>query len=624
MLTEHMSGTLKPMRAVIVGGGRGCRAIIELTLGPLLTELPLEILKLADPDRHAPGMVFARQRGIMTTTDMHDALSTSGIDLVIELTGNDSVLKTIYQTVPRDIRVFDHTFAKVLVDLANAQRKQAQQLQEITQLQLDIERERLFLASIFDTMPELVAVLDKNGKLTRVNAEFSQFTSRAPKDAAGRTCTDLLARTELGPSSDQTTRVLDSVLESHHAQTFLWQSPAPNNTLWEITLTPIASMDGATEVILSTWHRITEQAVLQHKIRAAEDRFQSFMDSAHDWISIKDLEGRYVVVNKTAAESLHLTPEDFIGKTPAQILPPDLATTIQAHDQEVLEDDRYRSFSEIVTIDGRDQHFQTNRFPLKDYKGSTIGLCTIMRNVTSEQTLRNQLEQAGRLAAIGKLAAGVAHEINNPLTGILAYAEDLLDKAPQKSQQYDDLFVIIQETLRCRDIVKNLLDFSRQENPKFESIDPNAVALQSINLVQKIPHFRNITIRRHLCYNTPNIQGDPHQIEQVILNLMMNAAEAMSGKGTISIITRHDPRHGNVIITVEDDGPGIPENLKDKIFEPFFSTKGTNGLGLAVSWGIIEHHLGKIEIEMSASGGASFSLVFPILTERFSFDEEAT
>ncbi|MCP4580688.1 MAG: PAS domain-containing protein, partial [candidate division Zixibacteria bacterium] len=379
--------------------------------------------------------------------------------------------------------------------------------------------------------------------------------------------------------------------------------------------TPIKNAAGETEGILGTWHRITEQVILQRKIESAELQFKNFIDSAHDWISVKDLEGRYIIVNKANAESFNLQPEDFIGKKPEEIVPNDIADLIRSHDRSVIRDDSYHTYEETIPLQGRDHHFQTVRFPLKDYKGSTIGVSTIMRDVTSEVDLKDQLVQAGKLAAVGKLAAGVAHEINNPLTGVLAYAEDMVDELPDDNPHQEDLKVIIRETLRCRDIVRNLLDFARQETPKLERLDPNLIVDQSLSLVEKLPQFRNITLELNKFDEIPFIKGDPHQLQQVILNFLMNSAEAMKGKGIIKLTTEYLRRYDRCNIVVEDDGPGIPENLVDKIFEPFFSTKGTNGLGLAVSWGIIERHRGNIEVEMSDRGGALFRIVLPAFKE---------
>jgi two-component system NtrC family sensor kinase len=225
--------------------------------------------------------------------------------------------------------------------------------------------------------------------------------------------------------------------------------------------------------------------------------------------------------------------------------------------------------------------------------------------------LKEQLIQAGKLAAMGKLAAGVAHEINNPLTGILAYAEDMAEDFPDNDPRQKDLQVIIRETLRCRDIVRNLLDFARQEKPKLEKLIPNSVIEQSLSLIGKLPQFRNIAIEIALDEDIPFIQGDPRQLQQVILNFLMNSSEAMNGRGIIKMSTGYQRSTDTCYITVEDEGPGISEDKIDKIFEPFFSTKETSGLGLAVSWGIIDRHLGTIEVERSSKGGALFRIVLP-------------
>ncbi len=604
------------MKAVIVGGGKGCRAIIELALSGFLRELSLEILSVVDPDDSAPGMIYAREHGIKTSLDMKEALSIPGIKLIMELTGKDEVLENIYKMIPRGIKVFDHVFSRIFWDLANAQREQSRQLNEITELEQKIERERQFLQGLFDRIPDLVLVLDREKHIVKTNDSLSMFADISPDEAIGKTCQEIFADTQLKENCAQTVGLLDEVLGSGEARSLIWQSPSPHETFWELTLTPIKAASGQSEGILGTWHRITERVMLQRKIESAELQFKSFIDSAHDWISVKDLEGRYVIVNKIIAESFHLQPEDFIGKKPSEIVGEDIAGLITIHDEQVIRDDRYHQYEEIIPIDGRDHYFQTVRFPLKDYKGSIHGTCTIMRDVTGEKDLEDQLIQAGKLAAVGKLAAGVAHEINNPLTGILAYAEDMLDEIPGDDEHRDDLKVIIRETLRCRDIVKNLLNFARQETPRLENLDLNSIIDHSLALVHKLPQFQDIDLKVEKSKKSPLIKGDPRQLQQVVLNFLMNSAEAMKGKGIIKITSDYRHKKDKCLLIVEDTGPGIPENLKDKIFEPFFSTKGTNGLGLAVSWGIIERHKGVIEVEMSKSGGALFKIVLPALHEK--------
>jgi two-component system NtrC family sensor kinase len=432
-----------------------------------------------------------------------------------------------------------------------------------------------------------------------------------PGEAMGRTCMELFNGTEFEAHCVRDDEMLDETLK--HADSFnsIWITPPPNEAHWEVTRTPIVGADGNIEGILAIWHRITEQVLLRREIETAEERFRSFIDSAHDWISMKDLKGRYFIVNPVTAHAFGRKPEDFIGKTADEVLPPKLASLIQKHDKEVIDCNCHRSYEEVVRIEGRDHYFQTIRFPLNDYQGTVMGVCTIMRDVTSEKELRDQLVQSSKLVAIGQLAAGVAHEINNPLTGILAFAEDLADELTSENELHEDVNVIIRETKRCRDIVRNLLDFARQEAPKLQEKNPNEIVDQALLLVAKLPQFRNIEINKIVEDKIPIIQCDPRQIQQVLLNLMLNAADAMKSKGIIKLKSEYDRRQDKCIISVEDNGPGIPENLIDKIFEPFFSTKGTNGLGLAVSWGIVERHHGTIEIDMAEGGGAIFKVILP-------------
>ncbi len=603
------------MRTLIVGGGKGCRAIIRLAMGAFLKELTLDIDCVVDIDPNAPGLLFARERGIKTSTDMLEAMAMPEIELIIELTGSDSVLRQIYRLLPEGVKLIDHAIAHIFWDLANAQEERKQQLLEMTQLEREVEDERYFLQSVFDSTPDMFVVLDRDRRIVRANTSFSNFIGKFPREVIGKTCDEVFARTKFSEQCRETSPLLDEVFSSYESRTVVWRTDPPNEAYWEITRTPIIGREGGIEAVLAIWHRITERVMLRREIESAEQRVKSFIDSAHDWISIKDLEGRYVIANPAIASAFHHEPEDFIGKKAADMLPPSLARTVKMHDLEVVRTNSHHTYDEVIPIDGRDFYFQTVRFPLTDYEGTAIGVCTIARDVTSEKELRNQLVQSEKLAAVGKLAAGVAHEINNPLTGILAYAEDLTEDFPEGDSHKEDLRVIIREALRCRDIVRNLLDFARQEDPDLQEVDPNSVIERSLVLVERLPQFRNIVFEKTLAEDVPFTRCDPHQLQQVLLNLMLNAADAMKGKGKIVLTTEYYRRRNKCVISVEDNGPGIPENLIDKLFEPFFSTKGTSGLGLAVSWGIVERHGGVIEIDMADDGGAIFRVVLPAITD---------
>jgi two-component system NtrC family sensor kinase len=225
--------------------------------------------------------------------------------------------------------------------------------------------------------------------------------------------------------------------------------------------------------------------------------------------------------------------------------------------------------------------------------------------------LQDQVTQSAKLAAVGKLAAGVAHEINNPLTGVLAYAEDLRDEAAPGDERRADYEVIIRETLRCRAIVRSLLDYSRQEEPVFQTGDLSDVVRKTITLVEKLPNFRDIDLRVDLGRVSLPVDADHRQLQQVLLNLIINALDAMDGDGIIAIQTGHEA--SKAFVSVSDSGPGIPDQQKSRIFEPFYTTKATTGLGLSVSWGIVERHRGTIELRDSRLGGACFRIVLPLV-----------
>jgi PAS domain S-box-containing protein len=599
------------MKTIIVGGGKGCRSLLKLTKSPILKELRLDIVGVADINPRARGMQYADSLGIPTFTDFREALEIAGLEAVIELTGEDSVLQQLYNYMKPGVRLIDHKFTRIFWDLINLYEDQKWHVAELEKLERDLNHERKFLQAIFDSNTDLTVVLNKDMVITRVNQKFADFAGISPTEAIGRRCYEVLEKTELQCNPTEIDCVFNQILETKEAQTTIRRTPPPNESHWEITRTPMLDQDGEIEAIIGTWHKITDQIMLRREIESAELRFKSFINSAQDWISIKDLEGRYVIANPVTAEAFNLKPEDFQGKYPEEILPKKLTKVIKKHDREVINSRRHQTYDEIIPIEGEDHHFQTVRFPLEDYRGEIIGVCTIARDVTNEYRLQEQLVQSEKLAALGKLAAGVAHEINNPLTGILAFAEDLVEDFPSDDVHQDDFRVIIRETLRCRDIVRNLLDFARQDSPRFEVVETNGIINNALHLVERLPQFKDIMMSKDLEKNIPRIKCDPKQLQQVMLNLMINAAEAMKLKGKIYVSSEYNRQKNQCIISVEDSGPGIPENLIDKLFEPFFSTKGTNGLGLAVSWGIVERHHGTIEIDMAEDGGAIFRLVLP-------------
>jgi two-component system NtrC family sensor kinase len=226
---------------------------------------------------------------------------------------------------------------------------------------------------------------------------------------------------------------------------------------------------------------------------------------------------------------------------------------------------------------------------------------------------QRQLTQADKLASVGRLAAGVAHEINNPLTGVLTYASFLLKRA-ENPETRQDLEVIVRETKRCREIVKALLDFSRPAPLHRQPTDLNEVARRSVDILANQLSLKRVTFALELAPALPTTHVDPNQLEQVVVNLLLNGLEAMGdGQGRLSLRTRVGGKGDTVEIEVEDSGCGITADAMPHIFEPFFSTKAAKGtgLGLAVTWGIVQSHGGVIDVTSEPDKGSRFVVSIP-------------
>jgi len=226
--------------------------------------------------------------------------------------------------------------------------------------------------------------------------------------------------------------------------------------------------------------------------------------------------------------------------------------------------------------------------------------------------MQDSLIQSEKMASLGKMSAGVAHEINNPLTSILINTHLMLEKTEKNHLFHEYLSLIADETTRCTDIVKGLLEFSRQEPPQKVFTDINEIIKRTLQLLKHQAAFQNIRVIKKLNESLPQIKVDKDKIKQVFWNLMINASEAMSNGGTLTITSQLSEDNEYVEVMFADTGVGIPPEYLTKLFDPFFTTKGSGtGLGLAVSYGIIEQHQGKIEIKSEPGKGSVFTISLP-------------
>jgi signal transduction histidine kinase len=243
-------------------------------------------------------------------------------------------------------------------------------------------------------------------------------------------------------------------------------------------------------------------------------------------------------------------------------------------------------------------------------------LAGVVTDLSEKRRLEQQLIQSGKLAAIGELAAGVAHEINNPLLAILGLTEFLLLDSPEGTKERERLDLIQQTGLEIKEIVRALLDFARANPNESRVVDLEFVVRRTIDFVRRTNANKGIELVEHYGADGACVTAYGDQLEQVVLNLLANARQSMPNGGVITIDVRRDGDH--VLVVISDEGPGVPSDLEDRIFDPFFTTRrstGGTGLGLSVSLGIASAHGGTLTLASEPGRGAAFTLRLPLQPE---------
>ena len=229
--------------------------------------------------------------------------------------------------------------------------------------------------------------------------------------------------------------------------------------------------------------------------------------------------------------------------------------------------------------------------------------------------MERQLLQADKLASLGQLSAGVAHEINNPLGLILGYTKLVLKETDSGSQFYEDLKIIQKHAMNCKRIVEDLLKFSRSTQTTKTPTNLNDLVMEVLAVVETKFGLDKVRIIKELTETLQPVKVDPDKVKQVFMNILMNGRQAIEGSGFITVSTACDVPNGKILVSFTDTGSGIPPEIMDKIFDPFFTTKPTGmgtGLGLAVSYGIIKDHEGEILVESTPGQGSTFTVRLPV------------
>ena len=364
---------------------------------------------------------------------------------------------------------------------------------------------------------------------------------------------------------------------------------------------------------VSNMHDITERKQAEEGIKRAAEEWRTTFDSITDFVSIHDKDFKIVRVNKAFADILKMKPKELIGKTCYKIVHGTNEPVPSCPHMKTLETKKAaieEFFEPHLGI-----YLEVATSPIFNEKGEVVVSVHVARDITERKKMEEQLIVTDRLASIGELSSGIAHELNNPLTGVIGFSDLLLGKdVPDDIKE--DLEVINKEAKRTAEVVKNLLTFARKREPEKQPVDVNNIMKTVLKLRAYEQRVNNIQVNTQFAPDLPEITADGFQLQQVFLNIIINAEHFMTearGRGTITITTE---RVGNIIrASLADDGPGIAKEKMGHIFDPFFTTKevgkGT-GLGLSICHGIITEHGGRVYAESKLGKGATFVVELPI------------
>lgn len=404
-----------------------------------------------------------------------------------------------------------------------------------------------------------------------------------------------------------------------------YQLPSLGKT-FQVRSFPIKSRDGSIGK-LGQLKDITQTKKLKHEVKEFEDRHQAIVDAAN----MADL-GIFIIQNHEGKEARFRYVNEalcrMVGYTAEELLNKSIADLVHQDDRdEILDRYRHRQRGEVLTHAYELKLIRTEGTPIDVFfsvaisshegKVATIGF---VRDITESKRLQKSLQLSQRLASIGKLAAEIAHEINNPLTSVLTFsklANRIIQQEPFPQNRLPELRDFISllndEATRCTDIARNLLDFSRQTEIESKDTDINEILDRTLDILRHRAQLNDIEIVTSYGQNIPHLFCDFKRLQQAFINFFWNAIEAMPHGGTLSVNTSFAEHENTIHISIKDTGVGISCENVESIFEPFFTTKAESkgvGLGLSVAYGIIRRHQGQIQVQSNLGGGTHFMITF--------------
>jgi two-component system NtrC family sensor kinase len=347
------------------------------------------------------------------------------------------------------------------------------------------------------------------------------------------------------------------------------------------------------------------------QIERLKDFSENIVESLNVGVLAVDFGGAVESWNTQLEGLIGVPREEAVGRKLEDVLPSDLMAEITARSGDERVSSLYKFH--MQNREGRNLVVNVSIAPLVGKSGDRIGRLILFDDVTQRMRLEEQVFQNEKLTSLGLLAAGVAHEVNTPLAVISNYIQMLAKQLPSGDPRHQLIEKVVKQTFRASEIVNNLLNFSRTGASEFTEVNLNAVVEEVLTLVAHPFRTAQVQVMRNLQQELPAVLGSTNKLQQVFLNLFLNARDAMPSGGIVEIRTA--AHNGSVEVEIIDTGGGIPRENLNRIFDPFFTTKSSGrgtGLGLSVSYGIVKEHAGKVDVRSTPGKGTSFRLEFPV------------
>ena len=489
-----------------------------------------------------------------------------------------------------------------------------------------------FLENILSSIEGGVVTIDKNGRITTFNRSAEEITGFKAEEALDKECFHIL-RNDLCEEKCPLKESIETGKTCFNYEINL-TNKLGNKVPINITTSPLRTRDGEIIGIIENFRDLTKHKGLWGKLRQERNRAQQYLNVAAVIIVAINDQGIVTLINKEGCDVLGYKEEEIVGKSWIDLCVPErikkevkgVFEKLMSGNNELVE---YYENS-ILTKSGEERIVAWHNNILKDEKGNIIGTLSSGKDITKRKQAEADLIRSEKLASVGQLAASVAHEVNNPLAGILLYMKILLKKFAEKELQSPEtetqLLKMERELEKTSRIIKNLLDFSRQSEPSIRPAKLNKIVESALFLVRNQINLENIRLEKKLDEQLPHVLADFDQIQQVLINIILNATQAMPHGGTLEIATSAakgieigESTKDTVRIDIKDTGVGILGEDMKKLFTPFFTTKKKGkgvGLGLSVVHGIIEQHKGKIEVESEPDVGTTFTIYLGVSHEK--------